>query len=165
MATGDYTQRRELYQFEMISHGNYTCGIYQFTEGFFPLPFVFHTRTDKILIVWSYTMPYICSHVSLQYITYENTLFLLNDQCLLFLNSLCLILATGDYTQRRELYQFETISHGNYTCGIDFPSVIFIYFWQDLSHLTYRLRCISLAVNMAKFGNVNINEFISAQCL
>jgi hypothetical protein len=31
-------------------------------------------------------------------------------------------LTTGDYTYRRELYQFQTISRGDYTLGIDFPA-------------------------------------------
>ena len=45
--------------------------------------------------------------------TYENAVFWLDNQCVLFLNS------TLD---NRELYQFQTISRGHYTCGIDFPT-------------------------------------------
>jgi hypothetical protein len=32
-------------------------------------------------------------------------------------------LTTGVYIYRRELYQFQTISRGHYTCGIDFPAL------------------------------------------
>lgn len=49
--------------------------------------------------------------------------YLVHNICLLLLNSLCLILATGYYAQKRELCQFETISRGDYACGIYFPAL------------------------------------------
>jgi hypothetical protein len=44
----------------------------------------------------------------------------------LFRNSICIILATDDYTEWQELNQFETITHGYSTCGIYLP-VLFFY--------------------------------------
>jgi hypothetical protein len=52
-----------------------------------------------------------------------------------FKNSICIILATGDYTEQQELNQFETITDDYYTCGIDFP-VLFFIFWHWLRHYT-----------------------------
>jgi len=43
-----------------------------------------------------------------------------------FLNCLSLLLAAGNYTSWWELHQFETISHGDYTWGIDFAA-LFLY--------------------------------------
>ena len=48
----------------------------------------------------------------------------------LFKNSICIILATDDYTEWQELNQFETITHGYYTCGI-YYSELFLYFDTD----------------------------------
>ncbi len=49
--------------------------------------------------------------------------YLVHNICLLLLNSVCLILATCYYAQKRELCQFETISRGDYACGIYFPAL------------------------------------------
>ena len=42
-------------------------------------------------------------------------------------------------------------------CGIDFP-VLFLYIFGKISVV-----CLSCAVNMARFGNVNADEMTSAQ--
>jgi hypothetical protein len=47
---------------------------------------------------------------------------------------LFLILEKGDNTYRRELYQFEAISHGNYTHRIDFTRYFCIFFVKSYLH-------------------------------
>ena len=57
----------------------------------------------------------------------------------LFKNSICIILATDDYTEWQELNQFETITHGYYTCGIDFPVLFFLYFDTDSDTIPHQI--------------------------
>ena len=84
----------------------------------------------------------------------------MDDWCLLFLNSVCLLLAMGDYTKRPTICQFETISCQHYTCGIYFQR----NFYKFLSRFTSvktdgAVVCLLFAVNMARSGNTNTNEF------
>ena len=79
---------------------------------------------------------------------------------LLFFNSLFSILATGEYTSRRELYQFEKISHRDYM----YIYALFLYIEMYLAMFTSLkidgdVVCLLFAVNIAKFDNVNAVDF------
>jgi hypothetical protein len=63
---------------------------------------------------------------------------------------------TGDYSYHRQVYQFETISRGNYICGIHFP-VLFLYIFTSLK-IDGAVTCLSFDVNIASFDNVKVNN-------
>ena len=66
-------------------------------------------------------------------VIYVNGFFIGWSVFTIFEQSLCLLLATVDYTSRWELYQFETISRGNYSGKIDF-SVLFLYIFPIFTY-------------------------------
>ena len=51
-------------------------------------------------------------------------------------------------------------------CGIDIPRYFYICFTRFTSlKVDFTLVCLSFAVNMARIGNVNADEFTSSQCV
>ena len=63
-------------------------------------------------------------------------------------------MATGDYSYHQQVYQFETISRGNYICGIHFP-VLFLYIFA--SHkIDGVVASLSFDVNIASFDNLKL---------
>ena len=70
------------------------------------------------------------------------------------------MLAMGDYTQQRELYQNKTISNVHYISRIDFPAFFFIFLARFISvKIDGTVVSLSFAVNMARFGSINLDEF------
>ena len=71
------------------------------------------------------------------------------------------MLAMGDYTQQRELYQIKTISNVHYISRINFPALLFFIFLARFISVKIDGTVVSLsfAVNMARFGNINLDEF------
>ena len=54
---------------------------------------------------------------------------------------------------------FKTVSHGNFICGIYFPALFYIFLAIFTSiEIDDALVILLFAVNMASFGNVNIDE-------
>ena len=70
-----------------------------------------------------------------------------------------LFLATGDYALRRELYQFETISHRDYmyTSGRDFPANIKFYEEQLLNMKPLMFKDTYNSISMYVIWNRNRN--------
>jgi hypothetical protein len=51
-------------------------------------------------------------------------------------------------------------------CGIDIPRYFYIFLTRFISlKVDFTLVCLSFAVNMARIGNVNADEFTSSQCV
>ena len=59
------------------------------------------------------------------------------------------------------------ISRVDYTCGIDFPALFLYFFFTRFTVLKIDSAVVYLwlAVNMARFGNVNTDKFTSVQCV
>jgi hypothetical protein len=68
-------------------------------------------------------------NISNQIIIYENLYF---DWMISFYYFWTVLLTTGDYTWWRELYQFQTISHEHYNCGIYFFALFFYIFFGKI---------------------------------
>lgn len=83
-----------------------------------------------------------------------------------FERSICLLLATDDYTLLWEICQFETISRENYSGGIYFSSFKKEIFFQYLPlTIDDTVVYFSFTVNFVKVGNVNADECTSGQCI
>jgi hypothetical protein len=70
-----------------------------------------------------------------------------------------LFLATGDYAWRREPYQFEAISHRDYSCGRDFQTNSYFYEEQLLNMKPPMFKATRKSISIRFKGDSNFTQF------